>query len=96
MKIYYVYTLASKFNGTLYIGCTSNLLQSMLQHKADCVMGFTNKYKIHNLVYYECYEDAYEAVWRERKLKTWLRQWKVDLINKLNPIWRDLYKDLSE
>lgn len=89
MKQYYVYILASKPNGTLYIGITGNIIQRLRQHKNDKTR-FVAKYKIHNLVYYETHGDPQEAIRREKQLKKWRRQWKIDLIQKSNPDWRDL------
>lgn len=89
-----VYILASGYNGTLYIGVTSNLIQRIWQHKNDLVEGFTNKYGVHTLVYYELHGDMPTAIERERQLKTWNRQWKIRLIEKANPMWRDLWEEL--
>ena len=94
MKQYYVYVLASKKNGTLYIGLTSNLLKRVFEHKNGQVEGFTQKYNVHNLVYYEKYGDIYSAIAREKRMKKWKRQWKIQLIEKVNPDWKDLYCDL--
>ena len=93
-KEFYVYILSSKKNGTLYIGVTSNLRQRIYQHKNNLTDGFTNKYGVYTLVYYEPHESAYSAISRERRLKEWKRQWKVALIEKCNPEWRDLYLDI--
>jgi putative endonuclease len=90
-KYYYVYILASKYKGTLYIGVTSNLPKRVSEHKNDLVEGFTKKYQVHRLVYYEVHEDAYEAIRREKQLKKWNRQWKINLIEEKNPDWNDLY-----
>lgn len=87
----YVYILASGRNGTLFIGVTSNLLHRVSQHKNDLVPGFTSKYKVHSLVYYEQFEDIRSAIQREKRLKKWNREWKLDLIEKANPDWNDLY-----
>jgi len=89
-----VYILASKYNGTLYIGVTSNLIQRIWQHKNNLSDGFTKKYAVHNLVYYEVHNEMLSAIQREKQLKKWNRQWKINLIEKLNPTWRDLYQDL--
>jgi len=94
MKQYYVYILASKKNGTLYIGVTNNLLKRVYEHKNNLIGGFTKKYKVHNLVYYEAYSDIYGAIAREKQMKKWERQWKINLIEKSNPLWKDLYPDL--
>ena len=94
MKEYYVYILASKKNGTLYIGITSNLIKRIYEHKNSLVEGFTQKYCVHRLVYYEATNDVESAITREKRLKKWHRKWKIDLIEKNNPEWRDLYHDL--
>jgi len=96
MKYYYVYILASKKNGTLYIGMTNNLLQRVYQHKNNLVEGFTKKYHIHNLVYYEQGTDVTKMISREKQLKAWKRQWKIELIEKSNPEWKDLYLELTK
>ena len=93
-KLYYLYILASMKNGTLYIGETNNLLRRVYEHKNDLVDGFTKKYKVHKLVYYEEINDAYVAIQREKQMKKWKRQWKIDLFEKSNPEWKDLYYDL--
>ena len=93
-KLYYLYILASMKNGTLYIGETNNLLRRVYEHKNDLVDGFTKKYKVHKLVYYEEINDAYAAIQREKQMKKWKRQWKIDLFEKSNPEWKDLYYDL--
>ena len=89
-----VYMLASKHNGTLYIGVTSNLPTRIWQHKNDHVEGFTKKYQVHNLVYFEVHEEMQAAIQREKQLKKWRRQWKIELIEKNNPDWKDLYNDI--
>ena len=91
---YYVYILASKRNGTLYIGVTNDLIRRVYEHKNDIVDGFTKKYQVHRLVYYEQTDDVYVAIQREKRMKKWNRQWKIELIEKTNPHWRDLYDDL--
>jgi putative endonuclease len=89
-----VYILASKKNGTLYIGVTSNLPQRIYQHKHDLVAGFTNKYNVHQLVYYELHADMKAALTREKQLKKWNRDWKINLIVEKNPGWNDLYSEV--
>lgn len=89
-----VYILTSGYNGTLYIGVTSNLLQRIFQHKNDLAEGFTKKYSVHSLVYYEVHKEMLTAIQREKQLKKWNRQWKINLIEKLNPTWKDLWQDL--
>ncbi|MBY0474813.1 MAG: GIY-YIG nuclease family protein [Nitrosomonas sp.] len=90
-----VYILASGYNGTLYIGVTSHLIQRVWQHKQGLVEGFTKKYSVHSLVYYEMHEEMLAAIQREKQLKKWNRQWKIDLIEKVNPTWRDLWQELA-
>ncbi|MBN2283005.1 MAG: GIY-YIG nuclease family protein [Deltaproteobacteria bacterium] len=94
MKQYYVYILASKRNGTLYIGVTSDIIKRVYEHKNCLVDGFTAKYNVNVLVYYEIHEDVTAAITREKQLKKWRRAWKVSLIEKENPAWGDLYYDL--
>jgi putative endonuclease len=89
-----VYILASRYNGTLYIGVTSNLIQRIWQHQNDLADGFTKKYGVHLLVYYELHEQMLAAIQREKQLKKWNRQWKINLIEKMNPTWKDLWPDL--
>ncbi len=91
---YYVYILASKRNGTLYIGVTSNLVKRVYEHKNSLIDGFTKKYNVHKLVYYEATDDINSAITTEKRLKKWNRAWKIELIEKHNPEWRDLYSDL--
>jgi putative endonuclease len=87
---YYVYLLASRPYGTLYTGITSNLIQRMYQHKEKLADGFTKKYNVHQLVYYEAHLDVHEAILREKKIKRWRRQWKINLIEQNNPHWANL------
>jgi len=94
MKQYYVYILASKKNGTLYIGVTNNLLKRVYEHKNNLIAGFTKKYSVHNLVYYEAYSNIHDAIAREKRMKKWERSWKIELIKKANPQWEDLYDNL--
>lgn len=90
----FVYIMASKKNGTLYIGVTANIIRRVYEHKQGFVEGFTKRYKVTNLVYYERFENIEQAIYREKRLKTWLRQWKLELIDKYNPEWLDLYDDI--
>jgi len=90
---YFVYILASKRNGTLYIGVTNDLERRVYEHKNNIVKGFTSKYSVHQLVYYEETNDIYAALQREKQLKKWNRKWKLALIEKINPDWNDLAKD---
>ncbi len=94
MKKYYVYILASKRNGTLYIGVTNNIAKRIYEHRNDLLDGFTKKYKVHRLVHVEVYTYIYDALKREKQLKKWNRKWKLDLIEKENPEWIDLYDKL--
>lgn len=84
-KIYYVYIMASKRNGTLYIGVTSNLVKRVYEHRNNLVDGFTKEYLVHNLVYYETTNDIKAALLREKQMKKWKREWKINLIEKQNP-----------
>jgi putative endonuclease len=93
-KQFCVYILASKRNGTLYIGVTSELAARVWQHKSKAVEGFTAKYDVDRLVYYEAHGSAEAAIVREKQLKKWRRSWKLELIESLNPEWRDLYEEL--
>jgi putative endonuclease len=86
-----VYILTSQRNGTLYIGVTSNLIKRVWEHQSDVVEGFTKQYQVHTLVWYEVHESMESAIIREKQLKEWRRQWKVELIEKSNPYWNDLY-----
>ena len=86
-----VYILTSQRNGTLYIGVTGNLVQRIWQHKNDLVEGFTKRYGIHMLVYYELHSDINSAITREKQLKKWNREWKLGLIEQNNPQWQDLW-----
>lgn len=95
MKNYYVYILASKKNGTLYIGVTNDLVKRVYEHKNNYVEGFTKKYNVQRLVYYEDYDDINLAINREKCLKKWNRKWKLKLIEKQNPNWLDLYDKLD-
>jgi putative endonuclease len=91
MAGYYVYILASKRNGTLYTGITSDLIKRVYEHKNDLVEGFTKKYRVHSLVYYEQSDSVESAIQREKQIKKWNRKWKLDLIEKDNSGWADLY-----
>jgi len=92
--LYYVYILASQKNGTLYIGVTNSLIKRIAEHKGGLIDGFTKKYKVHNLVFYEAYGEVGMALYREKQLKEWKRKWKLELIEKENSEWRDLYEDI--
>jgi putative endonuclease len=92
---FFVYILASKRNGTLYVGVTNNLVRRVSEHKAKLVPGFTRKYVVDLLVYFEAFDSILEARAREHSLKRWRRDWKIALIEKLNPDWRDLTGELN-
>jgi len=94
MKQPCVYILASKPNGTLYTGVTSDLVKRIWQHKQNLVEGFTKKYSVHTLVWYEVHEEMHSAIAREKAIKKWNRAWKIEMIEKDNPTWRDLYEDI--
>ena len=95
-KRFWVYLLASQRDGTLYIGVTSNLVKRVWQHKNDAALGFTQRYGVHRLVWFEAHENAESAITREKQLKKWRRAWKIDLIEAADPTWRDLYNDITE
>ena len=94
-KASYVYILASGLNGTLYIGVTSNLIKRVWEHREGVVEGFSKQYDVKNLVWYEVHTEITEAIRREKQIKKWERRWKVELIQKSNPRWRDLYADIT-
>ena len=89
-----VYVLASRRNGTLYVGVTSNLVKRVWEHKNDLVEGFTKKYAVHHLVWYELHDTMESAIQREKALKEWKRQWKIETIERFNPNWSDLYESI--
>ena len=93
-KNFYVYILASKQNGTLYIGVTSNLIKRIWAHKESLADGFTKKYNVKKLVYYEQHQNSESAIRKEKRLKEWKRRWKLELIEKFNPEWNDLYDSI--
>lgn len=90
----YVYIMASRKHGTIYIGVTSDIRKRVLQHKESSIPGFTQRYNVHTLVYFEEHSDIRDAIKREKQLKKWNREWKIRLIEKVNPEWKDLYNDL--
>ncbi len=94
MKQPCVYILASRRNGTLYVGVTSALIRRVWEHKHDLVEGFTKRYGAHRLVWYEPHSSMESAIRREKAMKEWKRTWKLELIERMNPDWRDLYEDL--
>jgi putative endonuclease len=88
---YYIYIVASRKNGTLYIGMTNNLKKRIVQHKEGLIPGFTQRYKINMLVYFEEHTDVRDAITREKQMKRWKRAWKIELIESMNPEWNDLF-----
>ena len=92
---YCVYILASQRNGTLYIGMTNDLVRRTWDHKNDVVEGFTKRHQVHTLVWFEATEDAAAAILREKQIKKWNRRWKLELIEKQNPRWLDLYDSIT-
>lgn len=92
MKSYYVYILASKTNGTLYIGITNNITRRNFEHATGQQGSFTQKYNVKRLVYFEEFSESNAAIAREKQLKNWHRQWKINLIESVNPMWQDLSK----
>ena len=95
-QLYFSYILASKPYGTLYNGVTNDLLRRVWEHKNDCVESFTKRYHVHKLVYYEQCESIESAIIREKQIKKWKRRWKIELIEKMNPTWKDLYVELTK
>ena len=95
-KSFYVYILASRKNGTLYTGMTSNLVQRIWRHKEKRIDGFSKKYHINMLVYFELHQTAESAITREKQIKKWNRSWKIRLIEEKNPLWKDLYGLISQ
>ena len=93
-KYSYVYIITNQKNGTLYVGVTSNLIKRVWEHKNKVMEGFTKKYGCIRLVYYEQHIDILEAIKREKRLKKYLRAWKIELIESINPNWLDLYNDI--
>jgi putative endonuclease len=95
-RSYWVYILASAIGGTLYIGVTNNLIRRVCEHKMGLADGFTKKYRVHRLVYFEQYNDIEAAIVREKRLKKWNRAWKIQLIEELNPNWDDLHPQIAQ
>lgn len=95
MKRYFVYILSSCKNGTLYVGVTGDLERRIFFHQTDFIKGFTKKYRVHDLVHFEEFDNPEEAIAREKQLKKWNRQWKINLIEESNPDWDDLSEDLN-
>jgi putative endonuclease len=96
MKNFYVYIFCSKQNGTLYTGVTSNLVKRVYEHKNNLADGFTRKYSVHLLIWYEVHQTAESAITREKQIKTWKRSWKLKLIEEHNPEWNDLYESICK
>ena len=94
-RSYWVYILASKMGGTLYIGVTNDLVRRVYEHRMGLADGFTKKHQIHRLVYFEQHSEVEAAILREKRLKKWNRAWKIALIEKDNPTWKDLYPDIA-
>lgn len=92
---YYVYMLASRPRGTLYIGVTGTLVRRVFEHRSGAVPGVTRRYGVARLVWFEVFDDVSAAIQREKTLKHWLRSWKLDLIEQNNPTWRDLYDEIA-
>jgi len=95
MTGYFVYILTNKPRGTLYVGITSNLVRRIYEHREGLMPGFTKRYGLKKLVYFERYDDPNSAIQREKNVKHWSRAWKLDLITGANPQWRDLYADFT-
>jgi putative endonuclease len=93
--MFYVYLLASRKQGTLYLGVTKNLVRRTYQHREKLLPGFTSRYDIRRLVWFETYDDPVTAIEREKKIKKWRRAWKIGLIEKDNPGWKDLYSEIA-
>jgi putative endonuclease len=94
MEQSFVYILASRRNGTIYVGSTTDLVKRIWEHKNKVIPGFTEKYNVNQLVYYESHQEIMEAARRERRLKNWCRKWKLNIIEQFNPTWRDLYDEI--
>jgi putative endonuclease len=94
-NLFYVYLLASRKQGTLYLGVTKDLVRRVYQHKGKLLPGFTSRYDVRRLVWFEVYDDPTNAIEREKKIKKWRRSWKVELIEKDNPDWKDLYEQVT-
>ena len=92
---YFVYILASRRNGTLYVGVTNDLSNRVWEHKNDLIPGFTSKYRVKTLVWFAEFDGPTEAIAHEKRLKKWARQWKLELIEKMNPTWADLYDTIA-
>jgi putative endonuclease len=93
--MYYVYLMASRKHGTLYLGVTNNLVRRVYEHKSKAVRGFTARYNVDRLVWFECDDDPTNAIEREKDIKKWRRNWKIRLIEEVNPQWDDLYDGIT-
>ena len=96
MKQMWVYILASRRNGTIYTGVTNDLIRRVHEHRTHAAPGFTEKYDVTKLVWFEAYEDAVQAIKREKAIKSWSRMWKLELIEKMNPEWKDLWDEIAQ
>jgi len=96
MNEYYVYIMASERNGTLYVGITNDLIRRVYEHRENLAEGFTKKYGVKMLVYYESTQSVESAIQREKQIKKWNRKWKLELIEKMNPEWKDLYEEITK
>ena len=96
MSGFWVYILASKPGGTLYVGVANDLVRRVYEHREALAPGFTKKYGVKRLVYYEQHDTALGAIQREKNIKHWSREWKIDLILSMNPEWRDLYEEITK
>ena len=94
MKSYFVYLMANKYNNVLYIGMTNDLIRRVFEHKNNLIEGFTKKYNCHKLVWFQETNDVVSAITQEKGMKKWKREYKENVINELNPEWKDLYDDL--
>ncbi len=92
---YYAYILTNRIGGTLYIGVTNDLVRRVYEHKSNAAETFTKRHDVHRLVYFECFDDIEQAIHREKRLKKWPRAWKISLIEKDNPDWIDLYREIA-
>jgi putative endonuclease len=95
-KQYFVYILTNKKNGTLYVGVSNDIIRRIYEHKNKLVDGFSKQYDLQNLVYYEIYDTAEQAIHREKCIKKWNREWKTKRINEFNPEWKDLYQQITQ
>lgn len=93
--MYYASILASRKHGTLYLGVTNDLVRRVYEHKTHAVRGFISRYKVHILVWFECHDDILNAIAREKELKKWRREWKINLIEGSNPGWADRYPGIA-